>query len=71
MGVAGQILEDIFRPAERWFGVDHPLGVVQRAEEGVKLGGLSKRGQLSVELEFPVGKGVPQQSKKLAAEEPA
>src|ERR1035438_413030 len=34
-------------------------------------GGRLKRSQLSVELEFPAGKSVPQQSEKLAAEESA
>ena len=59
MGVAGQILQYIFRPAEREFGVDHPLDLLQRAQPGVKPGGLSKRSQLSVKLEFPGGKGIP------------
>ena len=62
MCVAGQIFENRFRPAERWFGVDHPLDVFQRAQQGVKPGGLSKRNQLSMELQFPAGKSIPQQS---------
>jgi hypothetical protein len=59
MGVAGKILQYISRPAERGFCVDHPLDVFQWAQEGAKSGAFSKRSQLPLKLEFPVGKGIP------------
>ena len=35
MRVAAQIAQRVFGPAERPFGVDHPIGAEQRAEPGV------------------------------------
>jgi hypothetical protein len=71
MGVAGQVLQYICGTAKGWFGIDHPLDVLQRAQSGVKPDGLSKRRQASVKLEFPAGKSIPHQSQKLSAEESA
>src|SRR5271169_1399935 len=67
--VAGQILQYIFRPAERWFRIDHPLDTFQLSQQGVKAGELAKRNQLSVEFEFAVRKSIAQQSQKLASEQ--
>jgi hypothetical protein len=62
MGATGQIFEDLFWPAERWFGVDHPLDVFQRAQQSVKPGSPSKRNQVSMKLQLPAAKGIPQES---------
>ena len=44
VGVAGQVGEHGLRPGERPLGVDHPLGVAQRREDGVE-GGLLAEGR--------------------------
>jgi hypothetical protein len=36
VGVAGQVLEDMFRSAEWRLGVDHPISPTQHIEQGVK-----------------------------------
>ena len=36
MGVAGQVLEDVFRSAEWWLGVDHPILAEQQPQKAVK-----------------------------------
>ncbi len=33
MGMAGQILQDMFGPAERGLGVDHPILLKQRTQK--------------------------------------
>ena len=33
MGIAGQVVEDMFRTAERWLGIDHPVLAEQLPEE--------------------------------------
>ncbi len=44
VGVAGQVLQDMFGSAERRLGVDHPLSPAQRMEQGVKC---ARRGECS------------------------
>src|SRR5271167_666905 len=43
VGVAGQVLQDVFGVAEGRLGVDHPLLVAQGREQGVKCMRLSER----------------------------
>ena len=38
MGVAGQVVENLFGAAKRWLGVDHPVLPEQLSEEGCEAG---------------------------------
>src|SRR5258708_35010290 len=51
VAIALQISEHGLRSAERLLGVDHPLGLAQRREEGSKGSRLGERGVASEERE--------------------
>ena len=59
VGVAGEVAEDLLRPAERPLGVDHPVPAAGGGEGGVELTGVSEVGNGAVEgeLALPVGAG--------------
>jgi hypothetical protein len=45
MGVAGQVLQHVFRTAEGRLGVDRPISLAQRTKQGVKCTRLRQRSQ--------------------------
>jgi hypothetical protein len=51
VGVARQVGEHGLRPAERLLGIDHPLGLAQRREEGGEGSRLGERGVVAEERE--------------------
>src|SRR5260370_42383623 len=51
MGVARQIGEHGLRPAERLLGIDHPLDLAQRCEEGSEGSRLGEGGAVAEERE--------------------
>ena len=56
MGVAAEVLQDMSRSAEGWFGVDHPWGGLEGLEETGKGSGIAAAFPCTEPLEFPLGK---------------
>ena len=71
VGVAGQVLQHVFRTAEGRLGVDHPLLVAHDREQGVKCTWLRERSQRAGEAEFVVSIALPEEGEQLAAEHAA
>jgi len=42
MGVAGQVVENMFGTSEGWLGVDHPVFAEEESQERAESAGLSK-----------------------------
>lgn len=53
MGVAAEIFENLLRPAEWAFAVNHPMGAVEIVNEGAKCLRIRKMLQFSVKADFP------------------
>ena len=51
VGVARQVGEHGLRPAERLLGIDHPLGLAQRCEEGGECSGVGEAAAVTEELQ--------------------
>src|SRR6266550_6240034 len=60
MGVAGQIVQYVFRPAERLLCIDHPFLAEQRTQESRERLLVSQGSAGSEEDEFVLAKGAPQ-----------
>ena len=58
MGVAAEIFENLLRPAEWAFAVNHPIVAVEVANEGMKGLRIRKMLQLSVKADFPFSKSL-------------
>ena len=58
MSVAAEIFENLLRPAERAFAVNHPIVAVEVANEGMKGLRIRKMLQLSVKADFPFSKSL-------------
>ena len=69
MGVAGQILEDLFGTAEGWFGIHDPVPIFQIGEERVERGFLGQFQTLPVEDERLIFEGLIQAVEELLAED--
>ena len=71
MGVAAQVLQNMFGTSEGWFAVDHPWMTEQWPEEcGKGLGG-SQRLQFSMERQSVAGEGALEAGHELAAKDGA
>ena len=71
MRVAGQVVENMFRSAERWLGVDDPLlgkDLAQELPEAFRSRKLQKR---AVELELALQQELLERGRELAAEDAA
>src|ERR1700730_14012575 len=51
MGIAGQVVENIFGAAEGWLGVDHPVLLAEFPEEAAECARQGKLLQRAMELE--------------------
>ncbi len=71
MGITRQIFQDLWRPAEKRFGINHPFDLPQFTQPGVELVGLGQMRQLSGISELIVLARFAQIRDKLAAKEPA
>ena len=71
MGVASQVLEDIFRSAEWWLGVDHPILPEQLSQKAVKELGFAQMSEISMEAEFLFAEKALQPGDELAAKNTA
>jgi hypothetical protein len=71
MGVTRQIFQDLWRPAERRFGINHPFDLPQFTQPGVELVDLGQARQLSGICELIVFTRFTQIRDKFAAKEPA
>ena len=56
MGVASEIFENLFRPAEWAFAVNHPIVAIEVMNEGMKCLRIRKMLQFSVKADFPFSK---------------
>ena len=71
MGVAGQVLQHLIRPAEGRLGIDHPVAGEQCPQKAVKSVGTSELLKRAVELELVGSVQVSEDGCELAAEETA
>ena len=58
MGVAAEIFENLLRPAEWAFAVNHPIVAVEVANEGLKRLRIGKMLQLAIKADFPFSKSL-------------
>src|SRR3974377_2098256 len=58
MGVAAEIFENLFRPAEWAFAVNHPIIAVEVTDEGMKRLRIRKMLLLAVKTDFPCSKSL-------------
>jgi len=68
VGVSSQVAEDVFWPAERWLGIDHPIAGEQSPQEPAKVLGSSDLLQCALELKPVVPEELPECLGELAAE---
>jgi hypothetical protein len=68
MGVAGQILQDVFGPVKRRFGEDHPVGSLHGLQPTFKASDIREIREISAELDFSVGVGFSQRGQKPTSE---
>src|SRR4051812_21202247 len=68
MGISGQVLQNLFRPAERRFGEDDPFDPRRAPAERFEIMWLVQRCALSVESQFAVVERLSQVSEKNIAE---
>lgn len=66
MGVTGQILEHLPGAAERWLGVDDPIGSDRLVKQTLECLGIGKSTQLAKEPELSTAKGLLQTGNELA-----
>ena len=71
MGVAGQVLQHVFRPAEGCLGVDHPVLPKQRAQERGECLLVRQRLALAVESQVASGERPAQSGHELTAKDAA
>jgi hypothetical protein len=71
VGVARQVFEHLFGPAERRLGVDDPLGLGRRRETALERGRVRQGGEVAVEGELSPVEGGAEQREELAPEHPA
>ena len=71
MGVSRQVVEHMFRPAKRRFGVDHPILAEQLAEEGAESPFPCQRLEAARKQELLLVKNALQARHELAAENAA
>ena len=69
--IAGQVMEHMFRPAERSFGVDHPILTKQRPEKSMKRLLSGKWLEATGKREFALTKSALQAGDKLATKDTA
>ena len=58
MGVAAEIFENLLRPAEWAFAVDHPIVAIEVVNEGMKRLRIGKMLQLAIKSDFPFSKSL-------------
>ena len=68
MRIAGQVVEDMFRPSEGSFGVDHPILTEQRPQKSMEGFLFADPFQASGEHQFPVTESELETGNELAAE---
>lgn len=71
MGVAGQIMKDVFWSAEGWFGIDDPVLLEQSAQKHSEVFFLRQWHAFAVEPELVVAESTPQSSHELATKNAA
>ena len=71
MRVAGQVLEHVFRSAERWLGINHPVLTEQLSQKPMKCLGLLQRFEVSVKAELLLAEKALQSSDELATKDAA
>ena len=71
MRVAGQILQNLLRPAEGRFGMDHPFDAFRLAAQRLERGRFRQTGHLSVEAQLAFLKRFPQVTEKHVSESAA
>ena len=69
MGIAAQVVEDVFGAAKGWFGVNHPVGFFKWGQVLGESFRLSESFQRGEELELAVVKGSPEVFEKQTAEQ--
>src|SRR5215510_2369732 len=67
MGIAAQVLEDILRATERWFGIDDPVLMKQWSKPGGENLGLSEESQIAGKMQLAALKLRLETGDKLAA----
>lgn len=71
MGVAGQIVKDVFRSPEGWFGIDDPVLLEESAQEEGESFFVGKWQAFAIEDELVLAKSTPQSSHELATKNAA
>src|ERR1700740_495677 len=67
VGIAAEILQDVLRSAEGWFGVDDPIFTEERTQPGGEELGMSERRELSRQVQLMALEGRLQAGDELAA----
>jgi hypothetical protein len=71
MGVTRQVVKDVFRPAEGWFGVNDPVLTKQGAKQSTELLGILEDFWVSVESECALKEGSAEAGHKLPPKDAA
>jgi hypothetical protein len=71
VGVATEILQDMFGTSKGWFAVNHPIVTEEWTQEGGKCFWVSQELQLPMEWQLVAGEGALEGSHELAAKEAA
>jgi len=69
--ISRQIVQNMFRTSEGWFGVDHPVFAEEESQERVESAGLSKALEWAVELQLVLLEELLKSGCELAAEDAA
>ena len=69
--ISRQIVQNMFRTSEGWFGVDHPVFAEEESQERVESAGLSKALEWAVELQLVLLEELLESGGELAAEDTA
>ena len=69
MGVAGEVVQNVFRPTEGWLGIDDPLLGEELAEELAEAFGVGEFLKRAMELELVFEQELPERGDELTAED--
>jgi len=71
VGVAAEILQNMFGTSKGWFAINHPLVTEEWTQEGGKCFWVSQELQLAMEYQLVAGEGALEGGHELAAKEAA